>query len=208
MSRRSACQTMYYCSAACQLVDWRAGGHKTKCASLRTSCEQSFFSSYPILMKIADHADPFSSRKLSFMRFILHDDYLAHRCEVFCRQIGFMKQNPGGDFYTLFWYTEGKVDIDVHAIGEYPETYDWGVDWEYYRRRKAQSKGRMDLHLMVISQLGGTEARMFPKRSRDDSVAIGQREIAERPYRVAEDEAEEIERLVLALRDKDEGCIH
>ena len=73
-----------------------------------------------------DYADPFNSRQLSFMRALLHDGYLAHRSEVHCRQIGYMKRHPGVDFYTLFWYTEGKVDLDVHAIREYSGTYDWG----------------------------------------------------------------------------------
>jgi hypothetical protein len=46
---------------------------------------------------------------------------------------------------------------------------------------------------------------MFPKRSPDDRVVSGQREILERPRELAD---EELKLLLLSLSEKDEGCIH
>jgi hypothetical protein len=83
----------------------------------------------------------------------LSNDYLSHRCQGFSKQIAYMKHRPAlDDLYTLFWYTEEKVAIYVNCIGEYPGPYDWGVDWEYYARRKRQSGGR---HLMCSRSLVG-----------------------------------------------------
>ncbi|KAF7368359.1 MYND-type domain-containing protein [Mycena venus] len=191
MSRCSNCQTNYYCSHLCQIQDWRMGGHRDQCRILRAS----------------KYADPFSNRQLSFMRALLHDDYLTHRSEVLARQIGQMIHNPNGDFYTMFCYTDVKLKIRPYEMGAYPadDCDHWHIDWEYHARRKRQSNGRMDLHLMVFSHPGGTEARMFPKRSRDDRVVMGQREIAERPQRP---EGDELNALLLELSEKDEGCIH
>ena len=115
-----------------------------------------------------------------------------------------MRHNPGKEFCTVLWYTEFKVEIDVQNVGEYPSNYDWGIDWGYYASRKQQSEGRMDLHLMVTSRPGGTEALMFPKRLRDNRVAMGQMEMVERPPEIADGEL----KLLSGLSEKDEGCIH
>ncbi|KAJ7681662.1 hypothetical protein B0H17DRAFT_1230154 [Mycena rosella] len=154
--------------------------------------------------------EPLCGRELSFMRALLHSDYLAHRCQVLCRQLGHIMCHPDTDFYTLFWYTEGKVDIDVHAIGEYPERYDWDVAWDYYARRKAQSEGRMDLFLAMTSTEHGTRAQMFPRRCRDARVSDGLKEIARTtpPMAVGDDLGEIFEPLILALVAQDEGSIH
>ncbi|KAF7334058.1 MYND-type domain-containing protein [Mycena venus] len=191
MSRCSNCQTNYYCSGPCQIQDWRAGGHRDQCRILRAS----------------KYAEPLSSRQLSFMRAVLHDDYLSRRFEILSRQINHMIDKPGTDFYTMFWYSNDKVKVNVLTIGEYPESdcNDWCIDWKYHARRKRQSEGRMDLHLMVIAHPGGgSEARMFPKRSFNDGMARGQRKITERTQRPT---VYELNALILALSEKDE-CIH
>ncbi|KAF7334130.1 hypothetical protein MVEN_02318900 [Mycena venus] len=191
MSRCSNCQTNYYCSGPYQIQDWRAGGHRDQCRILRAS----------------KYAEPLSSRQLSFMRAVLHDDYLSRRFEILSRQINHMIDKPGTDFYTMFWYSNDKVKVNVLTIGEYPESdcNDWCIDWKYHARRKRQSEGRMDLHLMVIAHPGGgSEARMFPKRSFNDGMARGQRKITERTQRPT---VYELNALILALSEKDE-CIH
>ncbi|KAJ6628505.1 hypothetical protein B0H10DRAFT_1940342 [Mycena sp. CBHHK59/15] len=154
--------SLYYCSTECQTLDWHGSGHRESCPSFR-SMRRS-------------HADPLSVRELSLIRALLHSDYLAHRSEIFCRLISHINRHPGTEFYTLFWYTEGHVEIEIHPVGEYPDKYDWGVDWAYHVRRMAQSGGRMDLHSMVVSQQDGTRARMFPMRSRNSrtpQTAVG-----------------------------------
>ncbi|KAJ6518188.1 hypothetical protein C8R47DRAFT_8069 [Mycena vitilis] len=184
LRRCSNCQTTYYCSTACQTTDWRLGGHREYCLKLKASyC-----------------ADVFGSRQLSCTTITLRT---AARCSVLGRQVGYMKHYGGlrDDFYTLFWYTMGEVIIEVRTIGDCPVSGDddWAVDWAYWARRRAQSGSRMDLHLMVISQLGGTEARMFPKRSRDSRVSEGLMAMAQRPLKSREEEWEDIEKGVLEL---------
>ncbi|KAF7344636.1 MYND-type domain-containing protein [Mycena venus] len=192
MNRCSNCQTNYYCSRLCQIQDWRAGSHREHCRILRAS----------------KYAEPFSSRQLSFMRAVLHADYLSRRFEIICRQTNHMIDKPGADFYTMFYYSNDNVEVDVRKIGEYPkgDCNDWRIDWGYHARLKRQSEGRMDLHLMVIARPGGgSEARMFSKRSFNAEIAIGQREIAERAQRPA---VHELEALILALCEIEEECIH
>ncbi|KAF7334049.1 hypothetical protein MVEN_02310500 [Mycena venus] len=192
MSRCSNCQTHYYCSGPCQIQDWRVGGHRDQCRILRAS----------------KYAEPFSSRQLSFMRAVLHEDYLARRFEILSRQINHMIDKPGTDFFTIFSYSEGKVGVNVLDIGEYAEgdCNNWRIDWGYHARRKQQSEGRMDLHLMLIAHpSGGSDARMFPKRSFNAEMATGQREISERTQRPA---GHELRVLISALCKKDEDCIH
>ncbi|KAJ7083923.1 hypothetical protein C8R43DRAFT_1115460 [Mycena crocata] len=186
------CQSSVYCSRQCQSSDWRAG-HRQACPSMRSQ----------------HNSEPFTSRQLSYMRALLHNDYRRQRCEVLCRQLGFIQARPGVEFYTVFWYTEGKVDIDICALGEYPEGHDWGVDWGYWAQRKAQSHGRMDLHFMVLSQQRGTGVRIFPKRGKDARLSDALKRLAKIPRPpVGEDLEEFYEPLILALVGYDEGCIH
>ncbi|KAJ6524005.1 hypothetical protein B0H19DRAFT_1276701 [Mycena capillaripes] len=98
MGRRSYCESLWNCSVACQIKEWRPNAKH---------CEPRY-------------ADPLSSRKLSFIRALLHEDYLARRSEVLSRQISHMRHNPGKQLYTVFWYTDSKVGIDVQNVGEYP----------------------------------------------------------------------------------------
>ena len=41
LKKCSRCESAYYCSAACQKADWKTGGHKLMCATLKTECERS-----------------------------------------------------------------------------------------------------------------------------------------------------------------------
>ncbi|KAJ7100913.1 hypothetical protein B0H15DRAFT_464592 [Mycena belliarum] len=194
-SRCSGCYSVYYCSAPCQKADWRLGRHREACATLHAS----------------RHTDLLRGRELSFMRALVHADYLAQRTEILCLQIGYLNQRPDVDIYLLFWYTEGKVDIKIYRVGVYPPTYDWGIDWAYWARRKRASGGRMELHLVVTTcWAGGTCARMIPRRCRDARVSEGLARIAALPMpRGGEDVVGDMyEPLVIALKEEDEGSIH
>jgi hypothetical protein len=60
----------------------------------------------------------------------------------------------------------------------------------------------------VFAQLGGTDVRMFPLRSRDARVRDRLKDIAWRRFATVEEELLEIEQHLLAILDKNEGCIH
>ncbi|KAJ7677616.1 hypothetical protein B0H17DRAFT_1206897 [Mycena rosella] len=80
----SACEMVYYCSWACQYVDWRDGGHRHDC-------------------KIYTAAGPrkpehLSARERSFMCALLQSDYRAQRHTILLHKIAFMYERPGGTF--------------------------------------------------------------------------------------------------------------
>ncbi|KAJ7648749.1 hypothetical protein DFH06DRAFT_1209503, partial [Mycena polygramma] len=61
LRRCARCINMYYCSPECQRQDWVSGQHGRVCRTLANK----------------DGAD-ISTREKSFLRFLLHTDYILH----------------------------------------------------------------------------------------------------------------------------------
>ncbi|KAJ7605266.1 hypothetical protein DFH06DRAFT_259936 [Mycena polygramma] len=78
--RCTGCRVMNYCSPTCQLQDWRTGGHRQGCKSLR------------VYLPRHEHL---STRDRLFLHALVHHDYLVARRAVLFTNLGYMKTNPG-----------------------------------------------------------------------------------------------------------------
>ncbi|KAJ7659555.1 hypothetical protein DFH06DRAFT_1194589 [Mycena polygramma] len=165
--RCSQCLRRYYCSEACQMTDWREAGHRDVCESFRFS-------------KL-DSATP---RDRAFMRAVLRDMYEGpSNVSLFRRQVLFMRENPGMDFYTLFNFKGTHPTFGVYAVKDLPRTDPVWVDCI---KRARRSGGRMEIHLLEVcngdykdlSQGTRGLSRIFPLRSSSSDIQAGLRAIA------------------------------
>ncbi|KAJ7466519.1 hypothetical protein FB451DRAFT_1178668 [Mycena latifolia] len=94
----------YYCTDDCQCADWRAGRHSALCRVIK-SCP---------LRKCL------SARDTSFLRALVHSDYVRKRDIVLLKQILGMHKNPLDISMPLFSYTDpgepGPVAFDIASI--------------------------------------------------------------------------------------------
>ncbi|KAF7334548.1 MYND-type domain-containing protein [Mycena venus] len=174
--RCSHCRYSYYCSVDCQRIDWRSG-HRERCHSIR----------------ISKFKDNLEAKNRSFMRALLHKDIMNLRyCESPCLQdptrIAYLREtqtNPSNLLVTVMDYTDGysriypatgtpKMYIDG-LDGPRTEDKDGDIYWNECISRAARSRGRMELHLMVVQDgpMQWPRRLMFPQRSECPSFHDG-----------------------------------
>ncbi|KAJ6546617.1 hypothetical protein B0H10DRAFT_2131009 [Mycena sp. CBHHK59/15] len=159
------CKSAYYCSRACQRLDWKQGGHREVCKHL-----QSFrIAESPII----------NTRNRSFMRALLDHDYKRKKHEIFMLRSMAMKRYPGKNFYLVFNYSRGPLsltvshfsDPDSDTCNEKPS--DWTMLRNYYEPKTLQSAGRMELHMVVFNESGGRRNKLYPMRFATTKVHDG-----------------------------------
>ncbi|KAF7372890.1 MYND-type domain-containing protein [Mycena sanguinolenta] len=125
--RCSDCQSMYYCSKTCQIMNWRHGGHRETC------------NSYGKLLLSAKNSFGSTARQRSFPA-----------CPSTSRL------SLGAAQVTVFDYTQGEVWISVEprTVLDTVEGFS-GVEWTNIVSREAASNGTMEIHVVVISGLKG-----------------------------------------------------
>ncbi|KAJ6484230.1 hypothetical protein C8R45DRAFT_1075429 [Mycena sanguinolenta] len=157
--RCSVCQSMYYCSQACQNMDWRHGGHRETCDS------------HGKLLLSAKNSLDSTARQRAFLRALVHRDYLLVRRRLISDQIKFMKAHPDGAFVTMFDYTQGAVRIRVEprTVLEPIEGFS-GVEWKSIVSREAASGGRMEIHVVGTSALKSRQWFVIPLRTSNPFV--------------------------------------
>ncbi|KAJ7430749.1 hypothetical protein B0H11DRAFT_2134272 [Mycena galericulata] len=69
--RCAGCSSLYYCSPACQALDWAEGGHKKACKS------------YGALSLREDNELDLKTRERSFLRALIHHDYQKSKLTLF-----------------------------------------------------------------------------------------------------------------------------
>ncbi|KAJ7659599.1 hypothetical protein DFH06DRAFT_1402625 [Mycena polygramma] len=194
--RCSQCKRRYYCSEACQITDWREAGHRDVCESFRVSA--------------LDSATP---RDSAFMRGLLRNFYEGPSKErLYRRQVLFMRENPGMEFYTLFDFKGVQPTFGVFAVRDLPRTDPVWVDCIQRARR---SEGRMEIHLLEVingdhedlTQGTRGRSRIFPLRSSRSDVQAGLRAIAKslpvelHENTIEKEMMEQIRDLVQKMRD-------
>ncbi|KAJ7936985.1 hypothetical protein B0H13DRAFT_2431038 [Mycena leptocephala] len=117
--RCSACCDSHYCSDACQITDWRLGGHREACSQIPARCFHPF-SAYI--------AGP---RDRSFMRALIQHDYERNKHVIVLKQIRHIQKYSATPFYTQFNYSMGRASIDVG------DTAKFGEYWSYFYERAA-----------------------------------------------------------------------
>ncbi|KAJ7144286.1 hypothetical protein C8R44DRAFT_725240 [Mycena epipterygia] len=154
--RCSDCLTFNYCSQACQVLDWRSGGHRTACKSM-------------LQLRLDDTTNA-TARDRSFFRALLHDDYLRLKTQILTSEVQFLRSTPGADRYVMFNYRAGgfvACDVSVRDMGE---LLNYCPRWSDYVRRAAESEGRMRIHVMEVVGDGGSSSWMFPLRSSTSDI--------------------------------------
>ncbi|KAK7049083.1 hypothetical protein R3P38DRAFT_2872589 [Favolaschia claudopus] len=150
----SGCQCVHYCSGDCQTVDWN-DGHRQDCDQLRMACAQ-----YP---------EPLTTRERSFLRFLMHHDYLQLLPIVSCQELQILRQRPNEDQVTIFNYTDRSgVITHLDAAHEIDADPRLAIELPIQLWRAARSGGRMRVHLMDFLHGGGEATyRLFPLRVAD-----------------------------------------
>ncbi|KAJ7601548.1 hypothetical protein DFH06DRAFT_1262083 [Mycena polygramma] len=159
LKRCGGCLRSYYCSQICQAEDWRRGLHRQWCG----------------VISLARHRDlEVRARDRSFLRALLHHDYLARREDIALRHLPSLKMNPSGAPHTLFDYTAGTCgEINLADYQGDDSHYDGDA------ARLVTGGGRMELHFMAIFN-GREEAQIwkFPLRLASTELIQGMRAIA------------------------------
>ncbi|KAJ7616365.1 hypothetical protein DFH06DRAFT_1483845 [Mycena polygramma] len=159
LQRCSGCSLSYYCSRTCQTDDWRYGGHRERCRALSSR---------------GDHPSMFmSARDRSFLRMLVHHDYIARREDIALDHLFHMQGNLGPFLpYTLFDYSEGTCEVQTRTCAELdPSFLEEAV-------RSAASGGRMQLHLVKVLDGKGSATWSIPLRSASGDVVQGLTAIA------------------------------
>ncbi|KAF8185894.1 hypothetical protein K438DRAFT_1836476 [Mycena galopus ATCC 62051] len=127
----SGCQSIYYCSEACQLAD---GGHREAC------------NSYAKLFWNSKNDEEFTARQCSFLRALVHHDYQKAQATLLPAQ----KFYPNG-FLTMYNYTEGTPRIDIQSVTALAITQGFdGVEWKNILSCAAAGGGKLGIHGVQI----------------------------------------------------------
>ncbi|KAJ6536349.1 hypothetical protein B0H19DRAFT_1183260 [Mycena capillaripes] len=182
--RCSGCLLSNYCSSACQLWDWRHGGHPESCKAL-------------LVMRRADIAS-MGPRDRAFLRAILHDDYLRLKADILAREVECLRANPDEDCYVVFDYSIDPFippQVSVEPMSKLDTVFC------AYPPLVAKSGGRLRLHIMQVVNGGWTEMWLFPLRFSTCRITTEVELIALEPHsadecRKREDDRARIQRLV------------
>ncbi|KAJ6553296.1 hypothetical protein B0H19DRAFT_1156114 [Mycena capillaripes] len=169
--RCSHCRRVYYCSVDCQKNDWRSGGHREMCQSVRAFG----FTNEP------------AARTRSFMRALLHKDLMERRYHELPLlldpdHLSYLQHNvrsaPSNPPVTVLDYTQGypRMFIDA-ANAQQADDENHQVHWDEHIARCMRSHGRMELHLMIVKDGPGSwptgRRVMLPQRSDRPSLHDG-----------------------------------
>ncbi|KAJ7616583.1 hypothetical protein FB45DRAFT_1034904 [Roridomyces roridus] len=141
----SRCESVYYCGAYCQRMDWKRG-HRQTCASIR---------SYSL-----HHPDTLTLRDESFLRSLLHDLYRNLTKEIVRSDLSVIHRDPDIPVVTIIKHQ--SPDITVHSTTPKDAAFDrefFGPIWDDQLSRVEASGGRMRMHVLVVG--GDSEEREY-----------------------------------------------
>ncbi|KAJ7081148.1 hypothetical protein B0H15DRAFT_855175 [Mycena belliarum] len=197
--RCSSCQVVYYCSAACQNMHWKAG-HRSQCAPLRATRTRVSLKACDNLQcekeigpkdEFARFEPPLSPRERAFLRALLRYEYSVAKTKILTQQIEYMTRIPGAAFYTQFDYTSdsGNPTITVHPIPH--SAQDISQDHRHGSQgrdlvlllkdaglRASRSGGKTEVHLLVVSEGVDARKRMLVMHSASADIQTAQRRLA------------------------------
>ncbi|KAJ7692542.1 hypothetical protein B0H17DRAFT_1133021 [Mycena rosella] len=172
LMRCSSCRAIYYCSTACQALDWYEDGHRDVCSHLRN-----------LRLEFAAEPETLSTRDRSFLHALVHYDYERTLRRSCVDKIGFIRQNPGEQFYLLFDYTRGFERPQVRPVGSPPDpnpSEGSATQWADQIARAARSGGRLNLVVVLVADGEHISRRMVPVRSPTSALHDGLSQIAGR----------------------------
>ncbi|KAJ7733009.1 hypothetical protein B0H16DRAFT_1732523 [Mycena metata] len=118
----------------------------------------------------------------SFLRALLHRDYLSLRAQIYTQQITIWAQTPDQVCYTVFDYTHGPVTVTVYPWGEgildHPPS--WMARCYNHILRVFKEPGLLEIHCMAIPNGLKTYRRLFSMRHADSQIFNALQEVSER----------------------------
>ncbi|KAJ7134116.1 hypothetical protein C8R46DRAFT_1235303 [Mycena filopes] len=141
--RCSACQTFYYCSRVCQVADWKEGGHRETCSLYRN-------------LGLTENT-PYLPRERSFMRAVLHLEYVKRRQQICRDAVLCLQASPDAGYFVVFDFVSSPVTATVHSLaapswGTHDVLRRGGAEWVAYVARAARSEGTMTIHAMRVRE--------------------------------------------------------
>ncbi|KAK7006766.1 MYND-type domain-containing protein [Favolaschia claudopus] len=158
--RCSQCLYAYYCSRECQKQDWKEGGHREACPSIRQFRQKNY---------------DLSPRSSSFLRAVVHQEDEHDRSDgipSMAFRLAPMKGNPPDNpLVVVFDHTGIGLFTKASTAREEREK---DVNGE-------RSRGRMELHLIIVRDGKRKRRYMFPQRSKHSVVQDRLSDAAKRP---------------------------
>ncbi|KAJ7182249.1 hypothetical protein C8R43DRAFT_966604 [Mycena crocata] len=160
--RCAGCKSFYYCSPACQSIDWKQGGHRRLCGSKTGLILTEGVVEGPLV------------RERHFMRALVDHDYHAEVAEIYKKHVQVMADDPdGGPVLTFFNYTVTPYTISVHSLR------DWAVtgfdkeerqEWDHLVQRAISSRGRFQIHIIKVPEIHKPRMWIVPLRASSDKL--------------------------------------
>jgi len=187
--RCSGCKTHYYCSSDCQIADWKHGGHRNHCGS-------------PALLSLGETSScRLGFRERNFLRAVVQEDYADGIHSICETQVIFMANHPADRFFTLFDYTHNLVRISVDSVVNSLTSDDLkkaGSEWTDILSRANRSVGRVQLHVIRVSEGSDTRVLVIPLRTNSPQIHDALRRLARSipAGSKEEDISDEVERIL------------
>ncbi|KAJ7055554.1 Alpha/beta hydrolase family-domain-containing protein [Mycena amicta] len=149
LQRCSGCRSFQYCSRACQKHDWRQGGHREACSLRPASASDDIV---------------VSRRDTSFLRALLHEDYLRMRARLLHDELVYLRSNPSARGYLYYKFDYCTPYVGCLASVESEEAFAHLDDevWLLQKTKARASDGRVQTHVMHVGDGGYETVRMFP----------------------------------------------
>ncbi|KAF7289179.1 MYND-type domain-containing protein [Mycena indigotica] len=191
LRRCAGCLVVYYCSRACQKVDWREGNHRNKCESFSSRVEHDYA-----------HAVP---RDWSFIRYLINRRYQQLRETIALRYLRLLfnargpRQNLSPSPLLAVWFdiaqAPGQIKVRIELLGSNSESAGHGYLLTEEAACVRRSHGRLRLHVLTMAcpsaepEEGMKCIRFFPLRCKDSKMEDGLRGILNQiPPRAGEEE--------------------
>ncbi|KAF7300137.1 MYND-type domain-containing protein [Mycena kentingensis (nom. inval.)] len=111
--RCGGCMVAHYCSKTCQREDYRASGHRTRCAELRASYMHD--------------QECLSTGDLAFLRVVLNHEFAVRKEEIGVKLVEFWRTVPDQSLAASvnFDFSHGECEVTVHPLDQdFPGTAD------------------------------------------------------------------------------------
>ncbi|KAJ6506206.1 hypothetical protein C8R47DRAFT_111084 [Mycena vitilis] len=154
--RCAGCLTLIYCSRQCQAIDWKRGGHREACGSL--------------LHLRLDEPKSVSSKDKSFLRYLIHAEYAEQKKSILTKEVHALRATSLAALPVVrFDYSRPYIPCSID-VGS-PVALD--AKWSEYVSRATNSRGRLRLHTMQVTDGGLTREWMFPLRHATEEMSVG-----------------------------------
>ncbi|KAJ7264793.1 hypothetical protein C8J57DRAFT_407637 [Mycena rebaudengoi] len=158
--RCSRCRSIYYCSRACQTMDWTSGGHREDCHEVHSLETTS------------------NSEIREFVTFRVNHDCVRHKHRILVLRASAMLLSPDPN-YTVFDYTSGEMQVYAgHVYNPHP-SLPAGI--LATAAANIARRGSAWISLVIFGPPSNPELRILPVlSSSENSLQLALEEIVQR----------------------------